>query len=71
MIGLLIGFPLLWLLLKLVEWLEDGARELYNLETDLSEKIDLADEQTVRAREMSDRLHAWLKLVDAKMPTAP
>ena len=51
---------------KLVERLENGDVELYDLDADIGEHNDLADEMPDRVNEMRDRLHAWYKDVDAK-----
>jgi hypothetical protein len=54
---------------KLIEWLEDGRVELYNLSKDPGERNDLAKEMPARAAELKDMLHKWRKSVDATMPT--
>jgi len=54
---------------KLLEFLEEGRLELYNLREDLGETRNLAEEQPERARAMQQRLHAWRKSVQAPMPT--
>ena len=53
---------------KLLEWFEDGALELYDLEADPGEERDLAGVEIQRAREMQERLAAWRAEVGAKMP---
>lgn len=53
---------------KLLEFLEDGHRELYNLRTDLSEQKDLAAEQPERVKELHRQLQDWRKAVGAPMP---
>ena len=53
---------------KLLEYYEDHHAELYNLREDLSEKTDLAARQAEKTQQLRDRLHAWLKAVDAQMP---
>lgn len=55
--------------LKLVEWYEDGALELYDVRIDAAEKHDLARGQPEKARELAGRLAEWRKSVGAKMPT--
>jgi len=52
---------------KLLEYYEDHHRELYNLRADLSEKTDLLAQQPAKAKELGDRLHAWLHEVGAQM----
>lgn len=54
---------------KLLEYLEDGRLELYNLHDDPSELTDLAARMPDRAAEMARRLHEWRTSVDAAMPT--
>jgi len=53
---------------KLIEYYEDHRRELYNLREDLSEKSDLAASRPDQARQLANRLHAWLTEVGAQMP---
>jgi arylsulfatase A-like enzyme len=45
---------------KLIESLA-GERQLYNLDDDPVEKIDLADAQLARVEEMSRVLHEWIE----------
>jgi arylsulfatase A-like enzyme len=54
---------------KLLEFLEDGHRELYNLTADLGEQHDLAGEQPERAELLQQLLTAWREKIGAKMPT--
>jgi len=54
---------------KLIEYFEDMRVELYDLDEDIGEFINLANtlpEQTVR---LLERLHAWQSEVGAQMPT--
>ena len=51
---------------KLVERYEDGRVHLYDLESDVGERIDLASEQSARVTTMRNRLHAWYREVGAK-----
>jgi hypothetical protein len=55
---------------KLIEFLESGHLELYNLSTDPSESRDLAEKMTDRANGMAKQLAEWRRLVQAQMPTA-
>ncbi len=55
---------------KLLEFLEDGHLELYDLKADISESKNLAQAQPQKAKELHDRLVAWRKSVNAPMPTA-
>jgi arylsulfatase A-like enzyme len=55
---------------KLIEFFEDNHVELYNLKEDLSQKHDLAKERPELAKELHDKLIAWRKDTNAKMPTA-
>lgn len=54
---------------KLIHYFEDGRRELYNLKLDVGEQNDFAAQQPKRVEELSATLDAWLKSVDADMPT--
>jgi arylsulfatase A-like enzyme len=56
---------------KLIEWYEDGRRELYDLEADIGESNDLSLEQPELASQLLERLHRWQASVAAAMPTAP
>lgn len=53
---------------KLIEFFDDGARELYNLEDDLGETADLARKLPQQAQSLRDQLQAWRESVGAKMP---
>jgi len=53
---------------KLIEWLESGGAELFNLADDPGEKTDLAAQQPERVKELRARLEAWRKETDANMP---
>jgi arylsulfatase A-like enzyme len=54
---------------KLLEYLEDGHCELYDLTSDGSERKDLASKQPERTKALRDRLHSWRTSVNAQMPT--
>ncbi len=54
---------------KLIENFEDGSLELYDLQTDLGEKHNLADAQPRRAQQLLAKLKAWQKDTDAPIPT--
>lgn len=53
---------------KLIEWLEDGRTELFNLAQDIGEQTDLAAKEPQRAARLREELHAWQKQVGAKYP---
>ena len=53
---------------KLIEFYEDGRRELYNLLDDLSEDRDLAAGGPDVARDLHEELAAWRETVAAKIP---
>ncbi|MXW01150.1 MAG: sulfatase [Holophagales bacterium] len=55
---------------KLVERYEDGQVHLYDLETDVGERNDLATEEPERVAEMRARLHAWYGEVGAEFLSA-
>jgi arylsulfatase A-like enzyme len=54
---------------KLMEFLEDGRLELYNLRDDIGESRNLAKEMPDKAKELHARLVAWRTAVKAPMPT--
>lgn len=54
---------------KLIEFFEDGKKELYNLKDDESQKTDLAAKQPDKVKELHAKLVAWRKAVNAPMPT--
>ena len=54
---------------KLMEYLEDGHLELYNLKDDLGETKNLATTNPDKAKELLERLNAWRKETNAPMPT--
>jgi arylsulfatase A-like enzyme len=54
---------------KLIEFYEDGKLELYNLNDDLGEKVDLAAKMPDKAKELHQMLKDWRKSVNAQMPT--
>ena len=53
---------------KLIEWMEDGRIELFNVASDIGEQSDLSKSQPARAAALRAELHAWQKEVGAKMP---
>jgi arylsulfatase A-like enzyme len=54
---------------KLIHYYEDDREELYNLKDDLSETNDIANENTERVGEMSNKLFALLDKMGARYPT--
>jgi len=54
---------------KLMEYLEDGHLELYNLHDDIGETKNLSEEMPDKAKELHTRLVAWRIEVMAPMPT--
>lgn len=50
---------------KLIERFEDGSVQLYDLQSDLSERNDLSEEEPARVESMRQQLHAWYEEVDA------
>lgn len=54
---------------KLMEFLEDGRLELYNLREDIGETRNLAPSQPAKAQELHARLIAWRAAIQAPMPT--
>ncbi len=53
---------------KLMEYLEDGHLELYNLRNDIGETKNLATEISEKAKALHARLVAWRAEVKAPMP---
>lgn len=53
---------------KLIRNHEDGRLELYNLQTDLSEKTDLSEQYPDIARKLDKQLKNWLKQTHAPVP---
>lgn len=53
---------------KLIENFEDSSLELYDLETDVSELYNLADQYPERVQQMYAQLQAWQKEVEALIP---
>jgi arylsulfatase A-like enzyme len=56
---------------KLHEFFEDGGLELYDLEADIGESTNLANEQPAKATELHNRLKAWRTDLSAPVPTTP
>ncbi len=55
---------------KLMEYLEDGRHELYNLKEDVSEQTNLAEKEADKVKTLLAKLNAWRADVKAPMPTA-
>lgn len=54
---------------KLMEFLEDGQLELYNLKDDIGESKNLAKEMPEKTRELHERMLEWRAAIEARMPT--
>ncbi len=54
---------------KLMEFFEDGKKELYNLKDDIGEAKDLAKQNPEKVKELQAKLVAWREQIGAKMPT--
>lgn len=54
---------------RFVEFFEDGRSELYDLAADPLEKVNLAEKQPDKAKELQANLAAWRKAVNAQMPS--
>jgi arylsulfatase A-like enzyme len=52
---------------KLIEFFEDNEVELYDLESDIGEQIDLSSEMPEKTKELLEILHKWQKEMDARM----
>ncbi len=53
---------------KLIEYYEDGRKELYNIKDDLSETNDLAAAKPEIVKDLEARLQAWRTEVNARLP---
>ena len=53
---------------KLMEFLEDGRLELYDLRNDVGETTNLAEREPAKAKELHGKLVAWRKAIDAPRP---
>jgi arylsulfatase A-like enzyme len=53
---------------KLMEFLEDGRLELYNLRNDLGERNNLAAQMPDKAKELHQKLFTWRKSTNVQMP---
>lgn len=53
---------------KLIEYYEDGRKELYNIKDDLSETTDLAAAKPEIVKDLEERLQAWRTEVNARLP---
>ena len=54
---------------KLIEYLDGGRVELYDLAHDVGEQRDLSAEQPALAAALREKLHRWRASVGAEMPT--
>lgn len=55
--------------MKLIEYFENGRRELFDIAKDQSENRNLAMEKPELVKSLGEQLEAWRKQVGAKMPT--
>ncbi|TWT59507.1 sulfatase [Rubinisphaera italica] len=53
---------------KLIEFYQEGTRELYNLKEDPGEQENLVSENPVKTLELQQKLAQWQKTMKAKMP---
>ncbi len=63
------GTTLRWGKWKLHEYFEDGGIELYDLDTDIGERNNLAAEQAAVRDELLRRMREWRRQTDAPVPT--
>jgi arylsulfatase A len=54
---------------KLIEWYEDGSRELFNIREDVGEHHNRAAEMPDKVRDLAFFLDGWRRAVGAVMPT--
>ncbi|MCA9290084.1 MAG: sulfatase-like hydrolase/transferase [Phycisphaerales bacterium] len=57
--------------LKLIEFFEDGRRELYDLATDIGETTNLVSSRPDDAARLHAELVAWRRAIEAPVPTTP
>ena len=55
---------------KLIEHFNDGSIELFNLEDDIGETVNLVNRRPAKAQELFTDLKAWRATVDAPMPSS-
>ncbi len=53
---------------KLIEYYEEGRRELFHVAKDISESRNMAEQEPARVMELSEKLNVWRKSVGALMP---
>jgi uncharacterized sulfatase len=53
---------------KLIEFFENDSIELYNLRSDVSEKVNLASKEATLAKNLRGLLHDWRLRINARMP---
>lgn len=56
---------------KLLEYFEDGHRELYNTRSDIGETMNLLESQPETAAALTRELHRWQEEVKAAIPSEP
>jgi arylsulfatase A-like enzyme len=56
---------------KLIEFFTEGKAELYNLRSDLGERLNLASRNPEKVKELLSLLVDWRKAVGARMPVRP
>lgn len=53
---------------KLLKFYDDDSVELYNLKTDISESLNIADKMPAKANQLRSELEAWLEKTNASQP---
>jgi arylsulfatase A len=53
---------------KLIHFYRDNRLELYNINNDISEKVNLAQKMPEKVKELKNQLDAWRKAVNAEVP---
>ncbi len=56
---------------KLIEWFETGRLELYNLDQDIGESRNLAEQRPDKLQELHAAMTDWRRRVGAPIPTTP
>ncbi|WP_440877026.1 sulfatase [Thalassotalea sp. PLHSN55] len=53
---------------KLIQYFENNEYELYNLKSDISEQVNLANQLPAKVNELKAKLHAWQQQIGADIP---
>ena len=53
---------------KLITYYDNGELELYRLSSDIGEEVNLSQQHPEIVRQLKDKLDAWLRQTDARLP---